>query len=145
MGNIWSANTLAGTAIDENIHDKESKQAYVDHAWATSEEIIKKFPKCKVVANTFRFDNPASDITYYTTLYKDGQQYSSPEYTSHLVIDRSGSGDCFMAGLIYGLSKNHAPQDVVNYATAAAFGKLQETGDATGQDVLTVARIEKEH
>ena len=144
MGNIWSANTLAGTRIDEYIHDKKSKQAYLDHAQTTSEDMIQKFPKCKVVANTFRFDNAASDILYYTTLYKDGQQYSSPEYTAHRVIDRSGSGDCFMAGLIFGLSKYHAPQDVVNYATAAAFGKLQEIGDATGQDVLTVARIERE-
>lgn len=136
---------MVGTKVDEHIHDKKSKEDYLKHARATSEEIIQKFPKCKVVANTFRFDNPASDILYYATIFMDGQQYMSPEYTSHQVIDRSGSGDCFMAGLIYGLSKEHAPQDVVNYATAAAFGKLQEIGDATGQDVLTVAEIEKEH
>ena len=29
MGNIWSANSLLGTSIDENIHDKKSKQAYL--------------------------------------------------------------------------------------------------------------------
>ncbi|MEO7767689.1 MAG: sugar kinase, partial [Ferruginibacter sp.] len=28
MGNIWSANTLLGTSVDEHIHDKRSKQAY---------------------------------------------------------------------------------------------------------------------
>lgn len=145
MGNIWSANTLVGTSIDEKLHDKNSRQAYLDHAEATSKEMIQKFPKCKVVANTFRFDKPANDILYYTSLYTNGQQYASPEFSSRCVIDRSGSGDCFMAGLIYGLSKHHAPQDVLNYATAAAFGKLQEVGDATGQDVLTVARIEHEH
>lgn len=55
----------------------------------------------------------------------------------------SGSGDCFMAGLIYPYIKNKL-QDVLNYATAAAFDKLQESGDATGQDVLTVAKLEKE-
>ena len=145
MGNIWSANTLVGTAIDESVHDKKSKQAYLDHAQATSKEMTEKFPKCKVVANTFRFDDPAKDLLYYTTLYMQGQQYNSPEYTSPNIIDRSGSGDCFMAGLIYGLHNQHAPQDIVNYATAAAFGKLQESGDATGQDVLTVARIERKN
>ncbi len=140
MGNIWSANTLLGTHIDENIHDKKSKQAYMDHAKATSLEIMKMFPKCKTVANTFRFDSQA-DLLYYTTLFKDNQLYISPEFTAEQVIDRSGSGDCFMAGLIYGLYHNNQPQEVLDYATAAAFGKLQEHGDSTGQDVLTVKKI----
>lgn len=143
MGNIWSANTLLGIPIDENIHNKNSKQAYINHAEGTSKEIIKKFPKCKVVANTFRFDK--KQLLYYTTMYKDGQQYNSDEFTTERVVDRSGSGDCFMAGLIFGLYNNHAPEDIVNYAAAAAFGKLQEEGDATAHDMLTVARIETEN
>lgn len=140
MGNIWSANSLLGTSLDENIHDKKSKQAYLDHAQATSEEIMKMFPKCKTVANTFRFDS-AEDILYYTTLYRHGKQFISPEFTCHGVIDRSGSGDCFMAGLIYGLYNDHKSEDLLNYATAAAFGKLQEYGDSTEQDVLKVAKV----
>ncbi|MDB5193588.1 MAG: PfkB protein [Segetibacter sp.] len=141
MGNIWSANTMLGTAIDEHIHDKKSKDAYLAHAKATSVEIIERFPKCKVVANTFRFDSDANDILYYTALYKDGQLYSSPDFTCHGVVDRSGSGDCFMAGLIYGLTKNLPSQELLEYATAAAFGKLQEIGDATNNDALTVFQI----
>ena len=63
----------------------------------------------------------------------------SPKTLSTFSVDRSGSGDCFMAGLIYGLLTNpNQPQDLLNYATAAAFGKLQEQGDATDQDVLSV-------
>jgi 2-dehydro-3-deoxygluconokinase len=143
MGNIWAANTLLGTAIDEEIHNKKGKESYIEHAEATSKEIIQKFPKCKVVANTFRFDK--KELLYYTTMYKDGQQYTSSEFTTERVVDRSGSGDCFMAGLIYGLYNQHAPQDIVNYAAAAAFGKLQEEGDATGHDILTVAQIETEN
>jgi 2-dehydro-3-deoxygluconokinase len=49
-----------------------------------------------------------------------------------------------MGGLIYGSYLQHDPQETLNYATAAAFGKLQEQGDATGQDVLRVAKINKE-
>jgi 2-dehydro-3-deoxygluconokinase len=141
MGNIWSANALLGTAIDEHIHDKKSKQAYLDHARDTSAEIIKLFPRVKTVANTFRFDGDANHTHYYTTLYKDNQLYHSPEFNCAGVVDRSGSGDCFMAGLIYGFYNNHQPQEVLNYATAAAFGKLQEQGDATGQDVLMVKKV----
>jgi 2-dehydro-3-deoxygluconokinase len=141
MGNIWSANTLLGTAIDDDIHAKGSKQAYLDHAEATSKEIIKRFPKVKTVANTFRFDSASDHTNYYTTLYTNGQLFQSPEFNCGGVVDRSGSGDCFMAGLIYGFYNNHQPQEIVNYATAAAFGKLQEQGDTTGQDILTVKQV----
>lgn len=141
MGNIWSANTLLGTAIDENIHEKKSRQAYLDHARETSEAIIGRFPKVKTVANTFRFDTERDHTHYYTALYTGGKQYHSPEFNCGVVVDRSGSGDCFMAGLIYGFYNHNDPQEIINYATAAAFGKLQEQGDATGQDVLTVKKV----
>jgi 2-dehydro-3-deoxygluconokinase len=47
-----------------------------------------------------------------------------------------------MAGLIYGFYNQNPPQEIIDYATSAAFGKLQEQGDTTGQDVLTVKRGE---
>ncbi|MBL7743776.1 MAG: sugar kinase [Chitinophagaceae bacterium] len=144
MGNIWSANSLLGTYIDEQIHDKKSKQAYLDHAASTSREIMQLFPKCKTVANTFRFDGKDNYVKYYTSLFVEGRHYCSPEFSCESVMDRSGSGDCFMAGLIYGMYNQHGPQEILDYATAAAFGKLQEQGDATGQDVLTVKKIRKE-
>ncbi|MBC7949637.1 MAG: sugar kinase [Chitinophagaceae bacterium] len=144
MGNIWSANSLLGIPLDTHIHDKESKQAYLEHARTTSIEIIRKFPKCKTVANTFRFDSAGNHVRYYTALFTDDSLYVSPEFSCEGVMDRSGSGDCFMAGLIYGLYNQHAPQEILDYATAAAFGKLQEKGDATGQDVLTVKQIRRE-
>ena len=144
MGNIWSAHSMLNIPVDEHIHEKKSKEAYLDHARRTSEEIIARFPKCKVVANTFRFDGDENDILYYTTLYMEGQLFTSPEFSCKGVVDRSGSGDCFMGGLIYGLTKGLPPQEIVEYATAAAFGKLQEVGDATNNDALSVIKIKKE-
>jgi 2-dehydro-3-deoxygluconokinase len=49
-----------------------------------------------------------------------------------------------MAGLIYGFYNQNLPQEILDYATAAAFGKLQEQGDATDQDVLTVKKVRAE-
>jgi 2-dehydro-3-deoxygluconokinase len=141
MGNIWAANSLLGIPVDENIHDKKSKEAYLEHAKVTSLAIMEQFPKCKTVANTFRFDQVDNQILYYTSMYTQGQHYSSSEFSCAGVVDRSGSGDCFMAGLIYGIYNKHTPQELLNYATAAAFGKLQEQGDATDQDILTVSKI----
>jgi 2-dehydro-3-deoxygluconokinase len=141
MGNIWSANVLLGTSIDEHIHDKKTQQAYIDHAAQTSKEIMQRFPKCKTVANTFRFDKEANNIRYFTTLFTEEKQYVSNELSCVGVIDRSGSGDCFMAGLIYGLINKHTAQETLEYATAAAFGKLQEMGDSTDQDVISVKKV----
>ncbi len=141
MGNIWAANSLLGVAVDEAIHDKGSKEDYIAHARETAIAIQKEFPKCKVVANTFRFDKE-DGISYYASLFSEGQEYVSEEFNTNKVVDKVGSGDCFMAGLIYGLYHKHAAQDVINFAASAAFGKLHEIGDATKQDVEAIkARI----
>jgi 2-dehydro-3-deoxygluconokinase len=48
-----------------------------------------------------------------------------------------------MAGLIYGLYNQNPSQEILDYATAAAFGKLQEYGDSTGQDIISVKKMEQ--
>jgi 2-dehydro-3-deoxygluconokinase len=65
----------------------------------------------------------------------------SPLFETASVVDRVGSGDCFMGGLIYGLYNNHGAQDVIDFAAAAAFGKLQERGDATSQTIDDIKSI----
>jgi 2-dehydro-3-deoxygluconokinase len=138
MGNIWSANTLLNITLDEHIHDKASKQAYVDHAYETGQEIMLRFPKCRTVANTFRFERGGKGIHYYATLQRENNFSISGEFRSWDAIDKAGSGDCFMAGLIYGICNKWQPQRTVDFAAAAAFGKLHEKGDATQQNVETV-------
>lgn len=135
MGNIWSANTMLGTPIDETIHHNSSKEKYLAHAKKTAQAIKEHFPKCKAVANTFRFDSGEGAIQYFSSLYTNGQPYHSATYVSNEVKDRSGSGDCYMAGLIYGFVNGLPPQEIVDFATSAAVGKLQEKGDATQQTV----------
>jgi 2-dehydro-3-deoxygluconokinase len=140
MGNIWSAAELLGVTVDPGIHEKGTKEAYLAHATKTATGIRSLFPVCKTVANTFRFDD-GNGIKYYAALDIDEGQFVSPLLTTREVKDKVGSGDCFMAGLIYGLYKEHQPQDVIDFAAAAAFGKLQETGDATSQTIRAVQNI----
>jgi 2-dehydro-3-deoxygluconokinase len=140
MGNIWSANNLLGISVDEAIHDKKSKTAYLDHATITANSIMQRFPKCKIVAQTFRFDHN-DEIKYYAALNDANHQYVSKEFCTDDVIDKIGSGDCFMAGFIYGLYTQLSLQHTINYAAAAAFGKLHEIGDITKQTVEDVEKI----
>ncbi|MBO9573601.1 MAG: sugar kinase [Chitinophagaceae bacterium] len=130
MGNIWSANTLLGIPVDENIHAKNNRQSYLDHASQTAKDLMELSPECKVVANTFRFDKD-NYINYYAAINDRSEQYVSVEFNTDKIIDKVGSGDCFMAGLIYGIKKALPFKQTVSYAAAAAFGKLMEHGDAT--------------
>lgn len=141
MGNIWAANWLLDIPLSDTINPESSQEEYLAHSIDTAKAIQAKFPQCSVVANTFRFDAPPTGILYYTTLFTEGQQFVSPTFATDVVVDKVGSGDCFMGGLIYGLYHQKTPQEVINYAAAAAFGKLNEYGDATRQKIADVEMI----
>ncbi|HWZ02863.1 MAG TPA: sugar kinase [Mucilaginibacter sp.] len=137
MGNIWAEEMMLGIEVIPNIHESGQKSIYLKESLGASENILKRFPKCKVVANTFRFD-ATNDIKYYTTLYINKQLYNSGEYETGRVMDKAGSGDCFMAGLIYGFHNKHAVDEIIEFATAAAFEKLFIKGDATTRTVAEI-------
>jgi len=141
MGNIWSADALLGISVDADIHDKKSKQAYLEHARRTAMQIMKSNPKTKAVANTFRFGE-GKGIRYYASLDTQEGQFVSEEFVTDSIIDQVGSGDTFMAGLIYGNYKGHTLQQVIEFAAAAAFNKLFIKGDAT---TASVEEIRKGH
>jgi 2-dehydro-3-deoxygluconokinase len=129
MGNIWAAEKMLGIGVAPDIHESGQKSIYLRESLKTSQSIMGQCQKCKAVANTFRFD-ATNDIKYYTTLYYDTQLYNSSEYETGQVTDKVGSGDCFMAGLIYGFCNDMGPQQALEFATAAAFEKLFINGDA---------------
>jgi 2-dehydro-3-deoxygluconokinase len=134
MGNIWAAEKMLGIEIFGDIHESGQKSIYLKEALSTSQRISEKYPKCKAVANTFRFDG-TGDINYYAALYAGGEFYSSQEYDTREIVAKVGTGDCFMAGLIYGFYNGMSEQQTLEFGTAAAFQKLFIASDATTQTV----------
>ncbi|MFI5160228.1 MAG: PfkB family carbohydrate kinase [Sphingobacteriales bacterium] len=134
MGNVWAIEAMLGIPVTPDIHESGQRSIYLKEALHTSEEIIKQYPKCIVVANTFRFDGKAK-IDYYAALYAGGEFYSSNEYSASHIINKVGSGDCFLAGLIYGFYHNLGPEQTLEFATAAAFEKLFIEADVTNKTV----------
>jgi len=128
MGNIWAAEKMLDIPVPQNLIEEHEKSAYLQQSQVTSKEIMAQFPKCKAVANTFRFDHGAG-IQYYTTLYTKEELFISKEYKAEQIAGKVGSGDCFMAGLIYGFYKELPPQEIADFATAAAFAKLFTESD----------------
>jgi 2-dehydro-3-deoxygluconokinase len=140
MGNLWAVEKMLDIPVDMALIGTGKKADYLEHARLTSERVKEKFPRVKLVANTFRFDHGTGGINYYTALFADGTLYHSTEYFSEKILDKVGSGDCFMAGLIHGLYKGRSLQDTLEFATAAAFQKLFIPSDATD---MTAGEIEK--
>lgn len=144
MGNIWAAEKMLGIPVPESIVATDDKNTYLEQARKTSTEICAQFPICKIVANTFRFDYKQG-IRYYTTLYTNNELFVSKEYLSEKILDKVGSGDCFMAGLIYGFYQDKNPLETLNFATAAAYNKLYIPSDATTATVADVEKTLAEH
>jgi 2-dehydro-3-deoxygluconokinase len=143
MGNLWAVEKMLSIPVDASLIGRGKKQDYLEHARQTSERVLEKFPRATRVANTFRFDHGTAGINYYTTLYADGQLYHSTEYFSDKILDKVGSGDCFMAGLIHGMYRPQPYQDTLEFATAAAFQKLFIPSDATNQTVTEINKFMK--
>jgi Sugar kinases, ribokinase family len=138
MGNIWAAHQMLGTQLDERFLSSSSgyqEEDLLAQADLTSREIIANNPICQYVANTFRFDHQTKGIKYYTTLFDKDSLIKSTEYIAEEILDKVGSGDCFMAGLIYGLYSNLSPKETLEFATLAAFDKLFIASDATTSTV----------
>ena len=130
MGNIWSAQALLD--IKSSVENSIGKSDVELNA-ATEESILQLqaiFPKVKTAAYTCRLDN-----RYFANIRHNQKWAVSKSFTIGTVVDRVGSGDCFMAGLIYGLSRHSQLNELIDFAAAAAVGKLNEAGDFTRQTV----------
>ena len=139
MGNLWAAESLLGIPVDKDVHQDGNKQRYLDHSLATAEAILKRYPRCSRVAHTFRFEKVGEGLRYYAALHeRGGATHVSREFRIDAVVDKVGSGDCFMGGLLYAGVQGWDPARVINFAAAAAIGKLREQGDSTRQTVAQV-------
>ena len=82
----------------------------------------------RAVALTRRESHSADRNTWSGLLHTGGQSYESRRYELE-VVDRLGGGDAFAAGLIYATATGKAPQDAIEFATAAGCLKHTVVGD----------------
>ena len=141
MGNIWSIEKLLGVKLAADFNpDSKNKEAFLQQAQLSAQGIRQKFSGCQTIANTFRFDE-GEGIKYFATMHTKDADLNSLSYAIKTIVDKIGSGDCFMAGLIYGIRQNLSEQNILDFATAAAIGKLQQLGDATTSKIDDIQKI----
>jgi 2-dehydro-3-deoxygluconokinase len=133
MGNVWAAENLLGIRSSINDSKGRSMDELVDAAGLSMKAIHEAYPKVQTMAYTFRLDE-----NYFAVLQHGRERAISKEFPLTNIVDKVGSGDCFMGGLIYGLYNQHSPQEIIDFAAAAAVGKMKEKGDATRQTIESI-------
>lgn len=136
MGNIWAAEQL----LDITSPIKESKGYEKGELIAAAAQSMlalhHQYPRVQSIAYTFRLEE-----TYFAILQHGPDQVVSKEFPLIDIADKAGSGDCFMGGLIYGYHHQLPLQQCIDFAAAAATGKMKEKGDSTHQTIQQVKNI----
>lgn len=94
------------------------------------DQIFNEYPNLKSIATTLRYSMSASHQKIGGILYDGKNIYGTKQRELTSVIDRVGSGDAFMAGLIYSLLDEELDQqDRIDFAAAACCLKHTIRGD----------------
>lgn len=104
-------------------------------------KIYEKCPELKTAVTTLRYSVSASHQRIGGILYDGKKIYNAAVQDVTPVVDRVGSGDAFMGGLIYGLNEKPLnKQRALNFAVAACCLKHTISGD---YNLITIPEIEK--
>lgn len=133
MGNLWSVESLLGIPTGLNSQQDVSDAALVRAAATSMQLLQQQYPSVHTMAYNFRFDD-----RYFAVLHKNNERVTAVTRQLTSVVDKVGSGDCFMAALIYAIKNNYSNTDIINFAVSAAMGKLGEKGDSTQQTVMQI-------
>lgn len=98
----------------------------------------RRFGNVKKVSTTNRVSVSSSHNTISATLW-NGKLLTSREYELTHIVDRVGSGDAFMAGLVYGALNGMEDQHALEFAIAACALKHSVEGDV---NLVTAEEVE---
>ncbi|MBC7849933.1 MAG: sugar kinase [Chitinophagaceae bacterium] len=139
MGNLWAAETMLGIKSPVKTSVGASSTELRQAANTSIAAMFDRYSSLTHAAYTFRLQEE-----YFGVLQSKQTVVQSRIHSLGEIVDKVGSGDCFMAGLIYGLFHHYAEQQIIDFAASAAVGKLYEVGDATNQSVEMIQqRIQK--
>jgi 2-dehydro-3-deoxygluconokinase len=101
-------------------------------------QVLSAYPNLRAIAITLRESFSASHNGWSACLYNGKQFLTSRRYEITHIVDRVGAGDCFAAGLIYGMLTSLANQETLDFAVAASCLKHSIPGDFSRVSVAEV-------
>ena len=114
----------------------------------TLDEIMKSYADeygCRVVATTRREVVSPTKHNFGSRIYFDGKFYEEPHYKNIEVIDRVGSGDAYVAGMLYGILSGGSIEESMSYGNALSAVKNTVLGDMSISSIDEVNSIIKSH
>ena len=101
----------------------------------------------KIVASTHRVVKSPKCHSFNSTIYvaEEDKCYTGKTYEDIDVIDRIGSGDAYVAGVLFGLLKFGDVQKALEIGNATSALKNTVAGDLPASDYNEVVRIIKSH
>lgn len=109
--------------------DVESGKLEIEQYKLLTEKVLEAFPNLQMMAITLRESYSASHNGWSACLHDRKEFLVSRRYDVTHIVDRVGSGDCFAAGLIYGLLNLPSHKDALEFAVAASCLKHSISGD----------------
>jgi 2-dehydro-3-deoxygluconokinase len=110
---------------------------------ATCIKAAKQYPNIKKVATTNRGTVDSSHQSISGVLWNGKGILESRKYDLNPIVDRVGSGDAFMAGIIYGYVNKMNDQQTIDFATAACALKHTVEGDVNRVSVSEIEAVIK--
>jgi 2-dehydro-3-deoxygluconokinase len=116
----------------------------------TIQEIMRGFALeygCRLVATTQRTALSPTRHNWNSMIYAhpEGRFYHEEPYREIEVVDRIGSGDAYLSGVLFGLLKYRSVQKALEFGNAMAAIKNTIPGDMPVSDFQEIARVIKEH
>ncbi len=114
----------------------------------TLDEIMKSYCKeygCKMVATTRREVVSPTRHNFGSRVYYDGAFYEEPHYQGIEVIDRVGSGDAYVAGVLYGVLSGKSVEESMAYGNALSAIKNTVSGDMSISSLEEVESVIRSH
>lgn len=114
----------------------------------TLDEIMKSYSDmygCKIVATTRREAVSPTRHNFGSRIYCDGKFYEEPHYMNIEVIDRVGSGDAYVAGVLYAILSGMDIESAMSYGNALSAIKNTVSGDMSISSIEEVDSVIKSH
>lgn len=101
----------------------------------------------KIVATTQRTVISPRKHSFTSMIYdaETDRYFTEDPYTDIDVIDRIGSGDAYVAGVLFGLLKYNDPKRAMEFGNATSSVKNTVPGDLPSSDFKEIDRIIREH
>lgn len=114
----------------------------------TLEEIMQGYANdygCTLIATTRREVISPTHHNFNSKMLFKGKFYEENPYNNIEVIDRIGSGDAYLAGVLYGLVKYGTPERAIEIGNALSAVKNTVPGDMSASSIEEIESVIKSH